>query len=181
MQTYISILRGINVGGHKKILMPDLKTLYETLEFKEVFTYIQSGNVVFKRNDKLSDRELAIKIEAAIEKKYDFKVPVIIRSLIELEKIISSNPFVKEKNISIEKLHVIFLSQAPIENNIKSMENIDFSPDRFLIKGKEVFLHIPESYGKTKLSNKFFENKLKVNATTRNWKTVNKLFEIASG
>lgn len=181
MQTYISILRGINVSGQKKILMADLKTLIETLEFKEVFTYIQSGNVVFKSDGKLPEMELAKKIEAAIEKKYGFQVPVIIRNIEELDKVISNNPFLKEKNISIEKLHVIFLSQAPKENNIKSIENIDFSPDRFFIKGKEVFLHIPEIYGKTKLSNKFFENKLKVTATTRNWKTVTKLFEIASG
>lgn len=176
MQTYISILKGINVSGQKKILMADLKTLIETLEFKEVFTYIQSGNVVFKSDGKLPDMGLAKKIEAAIEKKYGFQVPVIIRNIEELDKVISNNPF-----LAIEKLHVTFLSQAPKENNIKSIENIDFSPDRFFIKGKEVFLHIPESYGETKLSNKFFENKLKVTATTRNWKTVNKLFEIASG
>jgi uncharacterized protein (DUF1697 family) len=181
MQTYISILRGINVSGQKKILMADLKTLIETLEFKEIFTYIQSGNVVFKSDGKLPDMGLAKKIEAAIEKKYGFRVPVIIRNLEELNKVISNNPFLKEKNISIEKLHVTFLSQAPKENNINNIENIDFSPDRFFIKAKEVFLHIPESYGKTKLSNKFFENKLKVTATTRNWKTVTKLFEIASG
>ena len=176
MQTYISILRSINVSGQKKILMADLKTLIETLEFKEVFTYIQSGNVVFKSDGNLPDMGLAKKIEAAIEKKYGFQVPVIIRNIEELDKVISNNPF-----LAIEKLHVTFLSQAPKENNIKSIENIDFSPDRFFIKGKEVFLHIPESYGETKLSNKFFENKLKVTATTRNWKTVNKLFEIASG
>jgi len=176
VQSYISILRGINVSGQKKILMADLKTLIETLEFKEVFTYIQSGNVVFKSDGKLPDMGLAKKIEAAIEKKYGFQVPVIIRNIEELDKVISNNPF-----LAIEKLHVTFLSQAPKENNIKSIENIDFSPDRFFIKGKEVFLHIPESYGETKLSNKFFENKLKVTATTRNWKTVNKLFEIASG
>jgi len=181
VQTFIAILRGINVSGQKKILMTDLKALYESLEFTDVTTYIQSGNVVFKNGGKISDLGLAKKIETAIEKKYNFQVPVIIRNIEELEKIISNNPFLKEKNIAIEKLHVTFLSRAPNENNIKGIENIDFSPDRSFIIGKEVFLHIPESYGETKLSNKFFENKLKVTATTRNWKTVNKLFEIASG
>ena len=180
MKTYISILRGINVSGQKNILMAELKGLYESLQFKEVTTYIQSGNVIFKSDGQFSDNELAKKIEAAIEKKYDFRVPVIIRNAEELEKVISTNPFIKEKNINAEKLHVTFLSEGPNKNNLKSIENIDFSPDKFFIKGKEVFLHIPVSYGETKLSNKFFESKLKVKATTRNWKTVNKLFEMAS-
>lgn len=180
MQTFISILRGINVGGQKKILMADLKALYENLKFKKVTTYIQSGNVVFKSDGKLSDLELAKKIETAIYKKYDFTVPVIIRNVEELEKVITINPFLKEKNINIEKLHVTFLSGIPNRSNLESLKKIDYSPDRFIIIDKEAFLYIPESYGETKLSNKFFENKLKVTATTRNWKTVKKLFEITS-
>jgi uncharacterized protein (DUF1697 family) len=180
MQTFISILRGINVSGQKKILMPDLKKLYENLKFKDIKTYIQSGNVIFKSNEKLADEELAKKIELAIHKKYDFKVPVIIRTQEEMGKIISSNPFLEEKNIDAKKLHVTFLSEIPTKGNRETIENIDFSPDKFIIQGKEIYLHIPESYGETKFSNKFFETKLKVKATTRNWNTVNKLFEIAS-
>ena len=80
MQTFISILRGINVSGQKKILMAELKVLYESLKFKDVITYIQSGNVLFKSNEKLSDIEFATKIEKAIYKKYGFEVPVIIRN-----------------------------------------------------------------------------------------------------
>ena len=180
MQTFISILRGINVSGQKKILMADLKALYEKLKLKEVITYIQSGNVVFKTDEKISDREFAEKIEKAIFKKYDFHVPVIIRNEDEIKKIIAANDFVKEKNIDLKRLHVTFLSEIPSKTNVESIENIDFSPEKFIIKGKEIYLHIPVSYGETKLSNNFFEKKLKVTATTRNWNTVNKLFEIAS-
>jgi len=180
MQTYISILRGINVSGQKKILMADLKALFEKLMFKNVTTYIQSGNVVFKSKAELSDFELAKKIQTAIFKEYDFQVPVIIRTQQELQKIISSNPFLKEKNIHVEKLHVTFLSEIPAKDLNKSIDSLNFSPDRFYIIDKEVYLYIPNSYGETKLSNKFFENKLKVTTTTRNWKTVNKLEEIAS-
>ncbi|MDP4283232.1 MAG: DUF1697 domain-containing protein [Bacteroidota bacterium] len=180
MQTFISILRGINVGGQKKILMADLKALYESLKFTDVTTYIQSGNVVFKSGEKISDLDLAKKIETAIEKKYNFQVPVIIRKAEEIEKAISMNPFLKDKNINIEKLHITFLSEIPNESNLKNIKNVDYSPDQFIIEGKEIYLHIPVSYGETKLSNKFFENKLKVIATTRNWKTVNKLFELGS-
>ncbi len=180
MQTFISILRGINVSGQKKILMADLKALYESLKFKEVITYIQSGNVIFRSDGKLSDLELAKKIETAIYKKYSFNVPVIIRSVEEIRKIISINPLLKEKNIYIDRLFVSFLSEIPNQLNLESIKMIDYSPDRFTIIGKEAFLYVPESYGETKLSNTFFENKLKVTATTRNWKTVNKLLEIAA-
>lgn len=180
MQAFISILRGINVSGQKKILMADLKALYESLHFKEVATYIQSGNVVFKSDSKLSDTQLAQKIEKSIRAKYNFEVPVIIRSIEEWEKAISQNPFTKEKNIDLKKLHITFLSEVPASENVESIKSTDFLPDKFIIKEKEIFLHIPESYGETKLSNNFFEKKLKVNATTRNWNTVNKLFEMAS-
>jgi len=179
MQTFISILRGINVSGQKKILMADLKSLFENLKFSDVSTYIQSGNVSFKTNEKLSDVQLAGKIEKAIYKEYSFEVPVIIRNEDELKKIVSSNPFLKEKNIDVQKLHVTFLSEIPGKGEIKSIDDVDYSPDQFIIKGKEVFLHTPAGYGVTKLSNNFFEKKLKVKATTRNWNTVNKLLEMA--
>jgi len=178
MQTFISILRGINVSGQKKILMADLKLLYEGLKFSDVKTYIQSGNVSFKTKEKLSDVELAGKIEKAIYKKYSFEVPVIIRNEDELIKITSSNPFLKKKGIDIKKLHVTFLSQIPGKAEIDNISEVDYSPDRFAINGKEIYLHIPESYGETKLSNNFFEKKLKVKATTRNWNTVNQLLEM---
>ncbi len=180
MQTFISILRGINVSGQKKILMADLKVLYEGLHFKEVSTYIQSGNVVFKTATKLPDIKLAQKIEQAIYGKYNFEVPVIIRSKEEIGKIIATNPFVKEKNIDLKKLHVTFLSEFPKKENIEIVNKSDFSPDQFIIEGKEIYLHTPCGYGNTKLSNTFFEKKLKTKATTRNWNTVNKLSEMAS-
>ncbi|MEO8822468.1 MAG: DUF1697 domain-containing protein, partial [Ginsengibacter sp.] len=140
----------------------------------------QSGNVVFKSSSKLPDIKFAQKIEKAIYEKYDFEVPVIIRNKEELEKVITQNPFLKEKDIDRKKLHVTFLSEIPQKEKLVSIEKIDFSPDKIVIKSKEIYLHIPESYGETKLSNRFFESKLKVSATTRNWNTVNKLFEMAS-
>ena len=179
MQTFISILRGINVSGQKKILMADLKALYENLKFSEVKTYIQSGNVIFKSDSKLSDLQFAEKIKREILKNFKFEVPVIIRTKEELKKIIAQNPFMEEKNIDLKKLHATFLSETPAKEKIEQIKEVDFSPDQFIIKGKEIYLHIPNSYGETKLSNNFFEKKLKVTATTRNWNTVNKLFELA--
>ena len=179
METYISILRGINVSGQKKILMTDLKALYETLGFENVSTYIQSGNVIFTTRKLLLNKDLTKKIEEAIFKKYDFDVPVIIRTGDEMEKVLAANPLLKEKNINVEKFHATFLEEEPSPEKIKLTRDLDYSPDKFRILGKEVYLYCPNGYGSTKLSNIFFESKLKVKATTRNWKTVNQLVVLA--
>jgi len=179
MKTYISILRGINVGGARKILMSELKALYEGLGFSDVTTYIQSGNVIFQAKDKMSDEQAAVMIKRAIFHKYAFDVPILVRTADEMQTTQRINPFLANKSLNIEKLHVTFLAEFPKEEYLASIKRFDYSPDQFVITGKDVFLHCPNGYGTTKLSNNFIENKLKVSATTRNWKTVNTLVEIA--
>jgi uncharacterized protein (DUF1697 family) len=181
METFISILRGINVSGHRKIPMADLKSLYEKSGFKNVITYIQSGNIIFKADSKFTGESLEHIIEKKIDEKFNLDVPVIIRPAGEMKSLLSSNPFLKMRNVDIEKLHVTFLGKVPGQNELIKIDEFDYSPDKFIVKNKEVFLYCPGGYGKTRLSNNFFENKLKVRATTRNWKTVNKLVELASG
>src|SRR5436853_2560798 len=116
METFISILRGINVSGQKKIQMTDLKALYETLKFTNVITYIQSGNIIFKSKS-ASDKKLAKRIEDAIYERYSFNVPVIIRNIEEMKHAISTNPLLKQSNIDTEKLHITFLAQIPQQAN----------------------------------------------------------------
>ncbi len=180
MKTYISMLRGINVSGSNKIRMTDLKLLYEELGFNDVITYIQSGNLIFKSSLKTTDLILTNKIEHAIIDKFKLNVPVIIRSINELKNIISSNPFFKENDINIEKLHVTFLAQKSQEEIAEKIKVSDYLPDKFILIEKEIYLYCPNGYGNTKLTNTFFENKLKVKATTRNWRTTNKLLELAN-
>ncbi len=180
MERFISILRGINVGGQRKLPMEQLKSLFEGLNYKDVFTYIQSGNVIFTA-DKIPPPVLEKIIEKKISEKFNMEVPVIIRQVPEMASILAINPFLKIKGIDIEKLHVTFLEKIPGQNELNNIEKYDYSPDKFSIIKKEVFLYCPGGYGKTKLSNNFFESKLKVKATTRNWKTVNKLAGLASG
>jgi uncharacterized protein (DUF1697 family) len=178
METYISILRGINVGGQKKVLMDDLKKLYIEIEFKNVRTYIQSGNVIFDY-EKSKPSQLAKQIEDKISEKYKFHVPVIIRNSFELQEILNNNPFLKEKNIDIEKLHITFLSDEPEKKKAEEILKFNYNPDKFICSKKEVYVYCPNGYGNTKLNNTFFERKLNVSATTRNLKTVNELTRIA--
>jgi uncharacterized protein (DUF1697 family) len=178
MSTVISILRGINVGGKNKIPMVELKAVYEGLKFKNVTTYIQSGNVIFSASESDS-KTLSKKIEQGILKKFGFNVPVIARTIEEMQSAIKKNPFLKEKGIELEKLHVTFLEDSPAADNLKKAMEYKYEPDKFIIVNKEVYLHCPNGYGNTKLTNTFFENKLKVRATTRNWRTTNELLKIA--
>ena len=178
MSVAISILRGINVSGHRKIPMQELKALYSELNLKNITTYIQSGNVVFS-GGKINPEALAKKIEKKIFERYNFEVPVIVRTIVEIQSILNGNPFLKEKNIEMDKLHVTFLADHPGKDNLEKLKSYNYEPDRFIVVGREIYLYCPGGYGNTKLSNNFFESKLKVTATTRNWRTVNELLRIA--
>jgi uncharacterized protein (DUF1697 family) len=178
MPTFISLLRGINVSGHKKILMTDLIKLYEKLSFSHVQSYIQSGNVVFAYAEEKTNLAIAEMIEHAIEKKYKFQVPVLIRQANDLISTIKNNPFTKEVGADPSRVAVTFLESQPTVENLIKLEGVDYPPDRFIIDGLNIYIHCPESYGNSKISNKFFETKLKVRATSRNWKTINKLVEM---
>jgi uncharacterized protein (DUF1697 family) len=177
--TYIAILRGINVSGKNILRMDALQALFAALGFTHVVTYIQSGNVVFRST--MSDQGmLKNSISEGIMKKFGLKVPVIIRSKKELEQIVAQNPFLPEQDMLLEKMHVTFLSELPEKERIKLTATLKTGSDRFILNGREIYLYCPGGYGNTKLSNAFFESKLKVIATTRNWNTVNKLLEISS-
>ena len=177
MKTYISILRGINVSGKNIIKMTALKELYEALGNQNVTTYIQSGNVVFQSAQ--ADADAVAKLIAdGILTRFELQVPVLIREFTELKTILSANPFIKGGGADISKLHITFLAELPEEVRIQSIANGNYRPDEFSVFGQTIYLSCPNGYGSTKLSNSFFENKLKVKATTRNLKTCSELFRI---
>ena len=180
MKKYIGILRGINVGGKRKIVMSDLKEILVKIGFENVSTYIQSGNIIFTKTENLDNLETAQKIEAAIEKTFGFEVPVIVRSAQELNEIIAQNPFIKDKNIHLEQLHLTFLQQNPDDEKSKQLETKEFLPDQLRIVKNNVYIFCEGKYHQTKINNNFFEKKLNVKASTRNWKTLLKLAELSS-
>jgi uncharacterized protein (DUF1697 family) len=175
--TYVAMLRGINVGGRTRVSMGDLKALFEALGAEDVQTYVQSGNVVFTSTVKKAS-ELEHLIQDRISKDLGLDVRLLVRTKQELKRVVDRNPFLKEKR-DPKALHVTFLATKPAADRVRGLNTDAGAPDEFRIAGREVYLHCPNGYGKTKLNNTFFEKKLGVAATTRNWRTVTTLAELA--
>ncbi|MDR7001974.1 DUF1697 domain-containing protein [Neobacillus niacini] len=168
---YIALLRGINVGGHNKIKMADLKNLLESMGFKKVKTYIQSGNVVFDSEEVAG--ELTRKIEEAIQKEFGFPVTVVLRTASELVQIIQKCPYSPENLSEGESVHVAFLAGVPTDEGINYLQNFNKGNDEYKIEGQNVYLFFRQSIRDSKLAAQL--PKLGVQATVRNWKTVMKL------
>lgn len=177
MVIYVALLRGINVSGQKIIKMEELKRSFESLRYNNVTTYIQSGNVVFRTKVK-SNSLLQTQIENKISRDFGYKVPVIVKSLEEIEKTVKRNPFKNVKTEKGEKLHVSFLSRKPARNAGDSLAAVNDDIDEIRLLGSEVYLLCRNGYGNTLFSNTFIEKKLAVSATTRNWATVEKLLSL---
>jgi len=179
MNTYISMLRGINVSGQKKIRMADLKSLYESLGLANVQTYVQSGNVVFDSGEQNLEK-LKESIESQIESAYGFSVPVLIRTGNDFRHLIGSRHFRKERSKNPSKVMVTFMYDSPDQSKLGELSIPENETCEFVIADHEIFLFCPDGYGQSKLSNNFFEKKLDIVATTRNWKTVVALYELSS-
>lgn len=179
LKTYISILRGINVSGHHIIKMEDLRQLFAKIGMQNIQTYIQSGNIVFQHipTDK---KILETQISNAITEKFNFNIPVIVLEFAEMAQIISKNPFLSYVSKDVCHLHVTFLSENPCQENYNKITAGIYQNDEFALVDKAIYLYCPNGYGNSKLSNSFFENKLKVTATTRNWKTTLQLNQMAN-
>ena len=175
MKTYIALLRGINVSGHKKILMADLRNLLKKIGFIELQTYIQSGNVVFSSSEDKADLERII--SKAILKKYAWEVPVLVLTTSEIKAILENCPFSDEKK---EKSYFVLLQSKPSIENIVATESLSYPNEEFVINNSCVYLYSEFGAAKAKLGTNFFERKLKVSATARNYKTMNKLLEMST-
>lgn len=176
MATYIAMLRGINITGHKIIRMEDLRASFEALGFRQVKTYVQSGNVIFEAR---KDANLVGKMEKRILADYGFNVSILLKAPREMARVIRNNPLLKIKGIDDSRLYVTFLS-GPVPPTAESaLQGLATGPERFHVGRHEIYLYCPNSYGETKLSNTAIEKKLGVIATTRNWRSVNALLALA--
>ncbi len=177
MPIYISMLRGINVGGHKRIKMDQLRRSFEALGFEQVKTYIQSGNVVFTTG-KTSPAALSKKIEERILKDFGFPASVISRNADEMSKMIAENPFLQQRGIDPAKLHVMFLSEPPAPAALKKLAEVTVAPDQCQCSAREIYFYLPNGVSKSVLWNSPVDRILAVITTTRNWKTVSSLHQM---
>jgi uncharacterized protein (DUF1697 family) len=178
MREYVSLLRGINVGG-KTLRMDGLLKVYESLGLRDVKSYIQSGNVLF--NEKNVDVEsVKEELQNRIRSRFGLDVTVIIRKRGELQGIIERNPFIASGGGEPKRMYVTFMEESPKGEPPQSLRSDTNAKDDFRMIGTEIYLYCPGGYGKTVFSNSFFEKKLGVRATTRNWNTVTELDRIAN-
>jgi uncharacterized protein (DUF1697 family) len=178
MPVVISMLRGVNVGGHNRIKMEALKALYESLGLLDVQTYVQSGNVVFRTKER-NLVPLARRIEDGIERGFGFRPGAALRTPSELRNAIAKNPYAGRQNIDPGKLLVTFLSTEPDAEARGNALAIKTFPEELRIDGREVYIYFPNGMGRPKMSWPRIEKALKTWGTGRNWNTVTKLLEIA--
>jgi uncharacterized protein (DUF1697 family) len=173
---YMALLRGINVGGKNIVPMDDLAALFAEAGCSAVRTYIQSGNVVFQARADLA-RGLPARIAKRIEDHLGIRAPVILRSADALAQAVRDNPFLAE-GADVSALHVMFLADEPDRAAIARLDPARSPGDRFAVLGREVFLHLPNGVGRSKLTNDYFDRTLGTSSTIRNWRTVSKLLEM---
>ncbi len=175
---YAALLRGINVGGNKKIPMAALRELMQGLGYADVVTHLQSGNAVF--SSAKQPQTLARAIADGISAEFAMDVKVVIRTAAQLTDVAERSPL-PDGPENPSRFFVAFLSAAPGPAAVSELESMSFDPDRIWVSGAEAFLWCPDGAGDTKLTNSFLEKRLGVTATMRNWNTVTKLVALTGG
>ena len=175
-QTSLALLRGINVGGKNVLPMKDLVQVFVDAGCSDVRTYIQSGNVIFRAPLRVLPG-LPVGITSRIAERFGYQIPVVLRTAAQLAEAIASNPFL-ESGANLKPLHVMFLADAAGAQAIAKLDPNRSPPDRFMVRNSEIYLHLPNGAGTTKLTNGYFDSKLATVSTGRNWATVLKLLEL---
>jgi uncharacterized protein (DUF1697 family) len=175
MGSHLALLRGINVGGKNPLPMKELVRMFDAAGCRNVRTYIQSGNVIF--DAPAGAPKVGQIISASIEKRFGYRIPVILRTPTQLRKTIGANPFLKA-GADAKALHVYFLAETPKPPAVASLDPARSAPDAFHVLEQEIYLHLPNGMARTKLTNAYFDSKLSTVSTARNWATVLKLAEM---
>lgn len=175
MNTFVALLRGVNVSGRNALPMAELRAALSALGLEDVTTYLQSGNVVFGSGGETP--YLAAAVEQRIAEAFGLSIAVLVRTPAELRKTASRNPFLRDEP-DLTKLHVVFLDVEPAASAQAKLDPDRSPPDRFSLHGREIYLHLPNGAGRSKLTIDYFERRLGVRATARNWKTLTKLIEL---
>ena len=178
MPIIISLLRGINVGGNKKIKMADLRDLYTSLGFQNTQTLLNSGNALFETD--ISDMSsIQQTIEDTIQSTFGFEVEIILRTPADLEAIIANHPFTDEQLNDPAKIAIVYMDRTPDDEAIDDLRDNNPGHEEIHAGGRELFIFYPDGMGRSKLDHNRIQRTLKVTATVRNWNTTNKLLNLA--
>jgi uncharacterized protein (DUF1697 family) len=175
-ETFVALLRGVNVGGKNKLPMKDLAAICTDAECRDVATFIQSGNVIFDASSKLAT-QLPGRIAGRIDERFGYRTPVILRTTEQLAAVVANNPFL-QRGVAEALLHVLFLPAPAAPDRVDALDPNRSVPDAFAAFGSEVYLMLPNGAGRTKLTNDYFDARLATMSTGRNWRTVTKLLEL---
>jgi uncharacterized protein (DUF1697 family) len=178
MPVLISMLRGVNLGPHNRIKMDALRALYQSLKLEDSRTYVQSGNIIFRTKEK-NFAALAKKIQDAIERQFDFRPVVILRTPDEIRQAIAANPFAHRRDVEPGKLLVTFLTAEPGPDVRTTLAKFKEFPEELHLKGRELYIYFPNGAGKSKLPWSSVERLLNTTGTARNWNSVTKILEMA--
>lgn len=170
---HVALLRGINVGGKNMLPMKDLAAMFTAAGATDVQTYIQSGNVVFRAGAASAKRMPAL-VTAAIAAKFGYQIPVVTRTAAEFVAVLAANPFLK-RAADPRALHVAFLADTPTAAQAAALDPKRSVPDEFALRGRDLYLYLPNGAGRTKLTNAYLDRTLGTISTGRNWNTVQKL------
>ena len=171
---YVALFRGVNVGGNNKLPMKALAKIFEEAGCESVESFIQSGNIVYGCQAKTAAK-LPAQVCQQIEHQFGFKTSLIARDLPEMQKIAEANPYE-----DLERAHIAFLASQPTPEQMATLDPNRSVPDRFHMVGREIYLHLPNGVARSKLTNAYFDSKLKTVSTVRNWRTVLKLLAMMS-
>ncbi len=179
MPTYIAMLRGVNVGPHKRMKMEKLRACCQKLGFADVKTYIQSGNIVV-RAAKSSEATVASRISGGILSQFGFSVEVIARSLEDFREVVERNPLLKERGLDPAKFHVVFLGEKPSPASLERLKQLTLPPDQMRHSGREIYFYFPNGVSGSSLWKHPLDRILGLASTMRNWNTVNALCKMAA-
>lgn len=176
--TVIGLLRGVNIGGHHKVGMAELRSLCESLGLAGARTFLQSGNVIFRTRAQNLDR-LAQRIADAIEGEFGFRPAVVLRTLPELKQAADRNPFAARSGMEPSKLAVVFLARDPGREAREATLRIPAGPEELRIEGREMYIYFPNGMARPKLSMPLVERTIRTPGTARSWNTVRRLIALA--
>jgi len=176
---YVALLRGVNLSGKNKLPMRELREEFGEAGCRDVRTYIQSGNILFRATPKIA-RGLPDAIATRIAARFGLRVPVLVRAAAQLGEVARENPFLAQ-GVDEQTLHVMFLADRPDADRVARLDPDRSAPDAFIARGQEIYLWLPNGVARSKLTNAYFDTTLATTSTARNWRTITTLLALLEG